>query len=98
MAIPMPVHLALHSSLGKFMKFVGEHTIEIILSTSLGAIAIGGYLTLNKIEKENTKYEYNGWILYKQGDLIYAKKGKQLIKVEISNFSKLEKIIDLNDL
>ena len=59
-------------------------------------MSIGGYLTLNKIEKENTKYEYKGWLLYKQGDFIYDKKEKQLIKIETTNFDELEKMIESN--
>lgn len=96
MAIPMPIHLAVHSFIGKAMKFIGQHIVEIALSTGVGAVSITGYLTLNKIEKENTKYEYKDWLLYKQGDFIYAKKGKQLIKIETANFGKLEKMIEAN--
>ena len=94
MAISFKVYKVILPWVAKSLKFVGQHFIPIALLTSIGAIAIVGKLTLDKIEEENTKYEYKGWILYRQDDFIYAKKGKQLIKVEATNFDELERMIE----
>ena len=96
MSIPFKFYKCVLPWVAKSMKFVGQYFVPIVLLTSTGVIAIVGKLTLDKIEKENTKYEYNGWLLYKQGDYIYAKKEKQLIKVETTNFNELEKMIESN--
>ena len=90
MTIPFSVHKVAHTILGKGLKFIGDNFAPI-------AIAIIGKLTYDKLEKENTKYKYKDWIIYRKGEFVYATRGKESIVKETSEFDDLQKMIDSVD-